>query len=346
MYEISNVLCGFGITEKVHTGSTTTENKPSLRWVFHVNKTSLAKCTGACDNCRPTYRLIKLPRGSSETMKMSTEVCKAAEESVFNCNSETYNNIPECDKAKESLAKLIEESKETTYSDKKRRIKRINEIEIINDVTRIIEDTLKDQLNKHQYRVCNPTLLNTKQSALRQQAHYDFDEETRKSSMFGIIAFAEGETIYVFREEGIIDTIQLGVDTVFVGFGQCVHAGSETRGKRLHFKFKESGITDKRVQVNSYSSEAEEDDKYEYQEENGYEESHKSGCSSENETNKNVDTDDDWLSKRETRPTVAGRKSQLQRALKYDSDTVEESSELHCIKPKKRKRISDDEGGK
>lgn len=93
----------------------------------------------------------------------------------------------------------------------------------------------------------------------------------------------------------------------------------------------------------SHSSEAEEDDEYEYQEENGHEESYETNCSSEDETNENVDTEDDWLLKRKTRPTAAGRKCQLQRALKYDSDAVEEPSELHCTEPKKRKRISDDE---
>ena len=253
--DISNILCAFDIIERVYTGSTSSENKPSLRWVFHVNKRSLANCnsdhldyTKKCNNCRPTYRLIELKPGSSDDIKNCTGRCIAKEESVFNCDNTTYMDIKD-DEVKNSLKKLTNNSSNPTYTDHKRKIKRIKEDDIIEEIIKTIEDTLIDQLKKERYKVCNPTLLTTSKGALRQQAHYDFDEKTRESSMFGIVALAEGQTILIFREGGIIDTVQLGIDTVFVGFGQCVHAGSETSGKRLHFEFKELGSTDELVQV-------------------------------------------------------------------------------------------------
>ena len=253
--DISNILCAFDIIERVYIGSTSSENKSSLRWVFHVNKRSLANCNSDhldctknwCNNCRPTYRLIELNPRSSEDIKNCTGRCIAKEESVFNCDNTTYMDIKD-DEVKNSLKKLTNNSSNPTYTDHKRKIIRIKEDDI-EEIIKTIEDTLIDQLKKERYKVCNPTLLTTSKGALRQQAHYDFDEKTRESSMFGIVALAEGQTILIFREGGIIDTVQLGINTVFVGFGQCVHAGSETSGKRLHFEFKELGSTDELVQV-------------------------------------------------------------------------------------------------
>lgn len=253
--DISNILCAFDITERVYIGSTSSENKSSLRWVFHVNKRSLAKCNSDhldctknwCNNCRPTYRLIELKPHLSQDIKNCTGRC-IAKESVFNCDSTTYMDIKD-DEVKNSLKELTNNSSNPTYTDHKRKIIRIKEDDNIEEIIKTIEDTLIDQLKKERYKVCNPTLLTTSEGALRQQAHYDFEEKTRESSMFGIVALAEGQTILIFREGGIIDTVQLGIDTVFVGFGQCVHAGSETSGKRLHFEFKELGSTDELVQV-------------------------------------------------------------------------------------------------
>jgi hypothetical protein len=82
-------------------------------------------------------------------------------------------------------------------------------------------------------------VLETGDSGLRQQAHWDFSEILRRSRsrFFVIIPVDSNQSIFVSDEGGKLSRVRLRKDWAFVGHGDLLHCGSETPGRRVHFEF-------------------------------------------------------------------------------------------------------------
>jgi hypothetical protein len=103
-----------------------------------------------------------------------------------------------------------------------------------------IQNALQEDIADNELRRANVLVTDYfgEQRPIRQQTHFDFGEEARKSGnrKFVIIPLDEGQDIFV-SEGGKLVRIALKKDRAFVGDADLLHCGSETPGTRLHFEF-------------------------------------------------------------------------------------------------------------
>ena len=177
------------------------------------------------------FRFVDLGKGTSTKLKQLAESDNSnlSNMVVFNCNEEAYEKLSPSNK--NNLSTLSTGVYTDTY---RRQTIMMDTFNSHKEVTRV-QDILQKKLKKDNI-LRRGSLLHTLPGGLRQQFHKDFDS-CSKDKMFVIIPLQMNQYIYIKILGNKNVKLMLKNDHALVGNASLVHAGSEQRGKRLHFEF-------------------------------------------------------------------------------------------------------------
>jgi len=177
------------------------------------------------------FDFVDLGKGTSKKLKQLAESDNSnlSNMVVFNCNEEAYEKLSPSNK--NNLSTLSTGVYTDTY---RRQTIMMDTFNSHKEVTRV-QDILQKKLKKDNI-LRRGSLLHTLPGGLRQQFHKDFDS-CSKDKMFVIIPLQMNQYIYIKILGNKNVKLMLKNDHALVGNASLVHAGSEQRGKRLHFEF-------------------------------------------------------------------------------------------------------------